>query len=91
MKDFNSNPTKWFYKLIGTVLTKFSTEITELASSSVYSSQLLSDGSFALGTVSDGIFILSNSGKKLHITQNKGLSNNTALSLYEDVEIKNYG
>jgi hypothetical protein len=63
MKDFNSNPTKWFYKLIGTVLTKFSTEIdTELASSSVYSSQLLSDGSFALGTVSDGIFILSNSG-----------------------------
>ncbi|MFV8352104.1 triple tyrosine motif-containing protein [Flavobacterium sp. XS2P14] len=77
-----------FYKLIGTVLTKFSTEIdTELASSSVYSSQLLSDGSFALGTVSDGIFILSNSGKiKYHITQNKGLSNNTALSLYEDVD-----
>ena len=77
-----------FYKLIGTVLTKFSTEIdTELASSSVYSSQLLSDGSFALGTVSDGIFILNNSGKiKYHITQNKGLSNNTALSLYEDVD-----
>ncbi|MFV8354723.1 triple tyrosine motif-containing protein [Flavobacterium sp. XS1P32] len=77
-----------FYKLIGTVLTKFSTEIdTELASSSVYSSQLLLDGSFALGTVSDGIFILSNSGKiKYHITQNKGLSNNTALSLYEDVD-----
>ena len=77
-----------FYKLIGTVLTKFSTEIdTELASSSVYSSQLLLDGSFALGTVSDGIFILSSSGKiKYHITQNKGLSNNTALSLYEDVD-----
>jgi hypothetical protein len=57
--------------LIGTVLTKFSTEIdTELASSSVYSSQLLSDGSFALGTVSDGIFILSNSGK-IKITLHK--------------------
>jgi hypothetical protein len=69
---FNSNPTKWFYKLIGTVLTKFSTEIDTEASSSVYSSQLLSDGSFALGTVSDGIFILSNSGKiKYHYTKQR--------------------
>jgi ligand-binding sensor domain-containing protein/DNA-binding CsgD family transcriptional regulator len=77
-----------FYKLIGTVLTKFSTEVdSELAESSVYSSQLLSDGSFALGTVSNGVFILKNDGKiKYHITQNKGLSNNTVLSLYEDAD-----
>ncbi|TDE07058.1 LuxR family transcriptional regulator [Flavobacterium sandaracinum] len=77
-----------FYKLIGTVLTKFSTEVdSELAASSVYSSQLLSDGSFALGTVSNGIFILKNDGKiKYHITQNKGLSNNTVLSLFEDAD-----
>lgn len=77
-----------FYKLIGTVLTKFATEVdSELAESSVYSSQLLSDGSFALGTVSNGVFILKNDGKiKYHITQNKGLSNNTVLSLYEDAD-----
>ena len=77
-----------FYKLIGTVLTKFSTEVdSELAASSVYSSQLLSDGSFALGTVSNGVFIVKNDGKiKYHITQNKGLSNNTVLSLFEDAD-----
>lgn len=75
-----------FYKLIGDSLTKVHTEIdNELEASFVYSSQLLSDGSFALGTVSDGIFIISKEGKlKYHISQNKGLSNNTALSLFED-------
>lgn len=79
---------KGFYKLIDKVLSKFTTEAdAALASSSVYSSQLLSDGSFALGTVSNGIFILNADGKiKYHITQNRGLSNNTVLSLYEDAD-----
>ena len=46
---------------------------------------MLSDGSFAIGTISAGIFILDKNGKvKYHINQNKGLSNNTALSLFED-------
>ena len=77
-----------FYKLTGTNLSKFSTEAdSELAASSVYSCQLLSDGSFAIGTVSNGIFILTKEGRiKYHITQNKGLSNNTALSLFEDAD-----
>jgi len=77
-----------FYKLSGTNLTKFSTEAdSEIAASSIYSSQHLSDGSFALGTVSNGIYIISKEGKiKYHITQNRGLSNNTALSLFEDVD-----
>ena len=77
-----------FYLLNGTNLTKFSTEAdSEITASSIYSSQHLSDGSFALGTVSNGIFILSKEGKlKYHITQNKGLSNNTALSLFEDAD-----
>ncbi|WP_305070425.1 helix-turn-helix and ligand-binding sensor domain-containing protein [Flavobacterium sp. K77] len=75
-----------FYKLVGNTVTKFSTEVdAELAASSVYSSQRLSDGSFALGTVSNGIYIISSTGRfQYHITQNKGLSNNTALSLFED-------
>lgn len=77
-----------FYKLVGTNLSKFSTEAdSDFAASSVYSCQLLSDGSFAIGTVSNGIFILTKEGRiKYHITQNKGLSNNTALSLFEDVD-----
>lgn len=75
-----------FYKLTGTVLTPFSTEVdAQIKASFVYSSQRLQDGSYALGTVSNGIFILSNSGKlNYHISQSKGLSNNTALSLFED-------
>ena len=74
------------FKLIGDKLNKFSTDAdTSIASSTIYSSQILSDGSFALGTVSNGIYILSRDGKiKYHITQNRGLSNNTILSLFED-------
>lgn len=77
-----------FYKLIGNNLSKFSTEAdSQLYESSVYSSQLLSDGNYALGTISNGIFILTKEGKiKYHIYQNKGLSNNTALSLFEDAD-----
>lgn len=57
----------------------------EIKSNSIYSSQILKDGGFVLGSVSNGIYILNPEGKiKYHITQNKGLSNNTALSLYED-------
>ncbi|WP_278022226.1 helix-turn-helix and ligand-binding sensor domain-containing protein [Flavobacterium ginsengisoli] len=74
------------YKLSGNSLTHVVTDVdAELKSSFVYSSQRLQDGSFALGTVSNGIFILSDKGKlKYHLTQSKGLSNNTALSLFED-------
>ncbi|WP_306462536.1 triple tyrosine motif-containing protein [Flavobacterium circumlabens] len=75
-----------FYKLSGATLTPFRTAVdTELKSSFVYSSQRLQDGSYALGTVSNGVFILSDQGQlKYHISQSKGLSNNTALSLFED-------
>jgi AraC family chitin signaling transcriptional activator len=77
-----------FYTLIGSALSKFSTEAdSQLLASSVYSSQLLSDGNFAIGTVSNGVFIIDNEGKmKYHISQNRGLSNNTALCLFEDAD-----
>lgn len=82
--------TQWngFYKLIGSNLSKFLTEAEfDLSTSSIYSSQMLSDGSFALGTVSNGVFIMASNGSvKYHITQNKGLSNNTILSLFEDID-----
>ncbi|MCO6148876.1 LuxR family transcriptional regulator [Flavobacterium sp. NRK1] len=68
------------------LISKWNTDAdAELVNSSIYSGQMLKDGSLALGSVSNGIFILNKDGKiKYHITQNKGLSNNTALSLYED-------
>lgn len=74
------------HKLTGNSLSRIVTDVdAELKASFVYSSQRLQDGSFALGTVSNGIFILSDRGKlKYHLTQSKGLSNNTALSLFED-------
>ena len=77
-----------FYTLINNVLSKYSTEAdSELESTSVYSCIRISDGSFAIGTVSNGVFILTKEGKlKHHITQIKGLTNNTALSLFEDLD-----
>jgi AraC family chitin signaling transcriptional activator len=77
-----------FYKVLGNSVSKFVTEAdSQIETSSVYSSLILSDGSHAIGTVSNGIFILTKEGKlQFHISQNKGLSNNTALSLFEDVD-----
>lgn len=77
-----------FYTYNAGKCEKFTTEVdNQLASSSVYSSQVLQDGTYAIGTVSNGVYILSNEGKlKYHISQTQGLSNNTALSLFEDKE-----
>lgn len=76
------------YKYKNNVLSKFQTSIdAEIQQSNIYSSQLLSDESIALGSISNGIFILSKEGNlQHHITQNSGLSNNTALSLFEDID-----
>lgn len=83
-----STQSKGFYELSGNVLTKFPTEIDkDFSEGSVYSCEALSNGGFVVGTVSNGIFILTKDGKKkYHITQGKGLSNNTALSLFEDLD-----
>lgn len=77
-----------FYKLENGVLNKFLTEAdSDISASSSYSSQVLSDGSIAIGTISDGVYILTKDGKvKYHINQNRGLNNNTVLSLAEDFD-----
>lgn len=65
----------------------FSDVDDQIITSSVYSCQQLSDKGFAIGTVSNGVFILSATGKlRYHITQDKGLSNNTVLSVFEDAD-----
>jgi len=75
-----------FFYLAKNVATPLKTNIDyDLQLSSVYSCQKLTDGGFVIGTISNGIFILNKDRNlSFHVTQNKGLSNNTALSLFED-------
>ncbi|MGL5112319.1 MAG: triple tyrosine motif-containing protein [Flavobacterium sp.] len=77
-----------FYTLIDGVVNRFVTEIDhQLIVSKVYSSWWLSNGGIAIGTISNGIFIIDGTGKlQQHIHQDNGLSNNTVLSMYEDVD-----
>lgn len=82
--------TQWngFYTLINQTVSRFVTEVDhQLIANNIYNSQQLSNGSFAVGTVSNGVFIIDKNGKlQHHISQTKGLSNNTALSLFEDAD-----
>lgn len=77
-----------FYTLInGKFLPHFSEVSSQFSISGVYSCKQLSDNGFAVGTVSNGIYILSATGDvKYHITQENGLSNNTVLSIFEDID-----
>jgi len=52
---------------------------------SIYSGIQLSNGDYILGTIADGIYHLSQSGEFIQkINQQKGLTNNTVLNMYED-------
>jgi len=75
-----------FYYLQNKQLVRWKiTADEDLASVSVYSSLQLKDGSFALGTISNGIIHLDKNGNLIRkINQEKGLNNNTILSLFED-------
>ena len=58
-----------------------------LSTISVFSSIQLKDKSFVLGTISDGLICISSSGNiTFQIAQSSGLSNNTVLSIYEDLD-----
>jgi ligand-binding sensor domain-containing protein/DNA-binding CsgD family transcriptional regulator len=81
--QFNS-----FFKLSNKTITKLNfIDENELQQSISYSSCKLSNGNYVIGTISNGIYIISNTGKIVYnINQIKGLSNNTALSLFEDFD-----
>lgn len=77
----------FFTFINGSFAPFFSDVDDQIINSSVYSCQQLSDKGFAVGTISNGVFILSATGKlKYHITQDRGLSNNTILSVFEDAD-----
>lgn len=77
-----------FYRYTNSFLSKINfIDENKLQQTIAYCSCKLSNGGYAIGTISNGIFIVSNSGKiKYNITQENGLSNNTALSLFEDLD-----
>jgi AraC family transcriptional regulator, chitin signaling transcriptional activator len=58
-----------------------------LSNKTIYSAIQLQDESFVLGTISNGIIHLSKNGEfKYQITKTLGLSNNTVLSVFEDID-----
>jgi DNA-binding CsgD family transcriptional regulator len=51
----------------------------------IYTSKQISDGSLVLGTISNGLIHIENDGRlKYRLSYEKGLSNNTVLSIFED-------
>jgi ligand-binding sensor domain-containing protein/DNA-binding CsgD family transcriptional regulator len=77
-----------FYYLNSEGLKRWDTEMSkEVATINVYSSLRLKDGSFILGTISNGIYHLDAKGRIIRkINQEKGLKNNTVLTIFEDAE-----
>jgi len=80
--------TKGFFEFSNGKVNKWSTPSDYvLSNSNIYSSITLNDGSFVLGTISKGLIYLSEKGESTYqINQNKGLSNNTVLSSFEDID-----
>ena len=77
-----------FYKSENGELLKWDIESKEVLSKvSVYNGIRLNDSSYALGTISDGLIQLDSNGALMyHIDQNKGISNNTVLAVFEDMD-----
>ncbi|WP_111308706.1 helix-turn-helix and ligand-binding sensor domain-containing protein [Confluentibacter sediminis] len=77
-----------FYKFKNNKLEKWNISANEtLSKVRTYSSKQLQDKSFLIGTVSNGIIHLTPQGDiSYQIDQINGLSNNTVLSVFEDVE-----
>ncbi|MDP3313364.1 triple tyrosine motif-containing protein [Lutibacter sp.] len=75
-----------FYTFKNYIAKEWNIEVNKaLVKMKVFNSIQLKDKSFVLGTISDGIIYLTKEGIiDYQINQTNGLSNNTALSLFED-------
>ncbi|MCC1483803.1 helix-turn-helix and ligand-binding sensor domain-containing protein [Winogradskyella immobilis] len=76
-----------FYEYSNQVITEWNITSNQfLKTVSVYNSVKLSNGDFILGTISNGVIHLNAEGEViLKMDQPNGLSNNTVLSVFEDV------
>ncbi|WMI64915.1 triple tyrosine motif-containing protein [Aestuariibaculum sp. YM273] len=79
---------KGFFELKGNDLIQWEIPANKtLLNDRIYSSIKLEDDSFILGSISNGIIHITASGEiNYQINQNNGLSNNTVLSVFEDVD-----
>jgi len=77
-----------FFFLDNNNLVEWKTEFNQTTNTiNVYSSLQLEDESIVLGTISNGLYHIGKDGKVLlKINQEKGLNNNTVLSVFEDDE-----
>ncbi|WP_299325403.1 two-component regulator propeller domain-containing protein [uncultured Maribacter sp.] len=77
-----------FFYLENNILVEWKLPVeTDLYLSKIYSAIRLNDGSYVLGTISKGIFQLDVNGNIIrNINQEKGLNNNTVLSLFQDID-----
>ncbi len=77
-----------FYVFVNEVLQKWSVSINkDIAKYSVYRSIKLQDDSFVLGTRSNGILhVIPKGNMDYEVKSIEGLSNNTVLSIFEDLE-----
>ncbi|MCF8303403.1 MAG: hypothetical protein K9I94_09040 [Bacteroidales bacterium] len=56
-----------------------------LSNKQIFSATRISDEFYAFGTIQDGLYIMNREGKMVqHINKDKGLQNNTILSIYKD-------
>lgn len=80
--------TNGFFKYENGVVKKWNTAADEkLKLLKIYSSVRMKDKSFLLGSISKGCIIISEDGKIVsEINQDSGLSNNTILSVFEDID-----
>ncbi|MBT8276819.1 MAG: LuxR family transcriptional regulator [Bacteroidia bacterium] len=80
--------SKGFYTITNEIVQPWSVPADSvLEGLSIYSSIRLSNGDMILGTIANGIIVLTKDGEfRYQIDQSSGLGDNTALSLFEDVQ-----
>ena len=77
-----------FYFFEKNILKRWKIPANEyLKNKTIYSSETLNNGTIVLGTISNGVIYLTETGAiDYQVDQNLGLSNNTVLSVFEDVD-----
>jgi DNA-binding CsgD family transcriptional regulator len=77
-----------FFRVEGNKVVKWDIPANKtIVEASIFCGVQLADGSFVIGTISNGIILINSNGEIAYrLNQSNGLSNNTALSLFEDID-----
>jgi len=78
---------KGFFLFDENQLVPWKTSDPKILNNTIYNSIQLENGGYVLGTISNGVLFLTKQGEiDYEIAQKNGLSNNTILSVFEDVD-----